>query len=57
MKKSISETTNEMEIEFYKWFNPDNPREIPPTKFEGLLEGFIAGWKVHKRIEDNNNEY
>lgn len=51
---SINEATNSVELEFYKWFNSkenlDKGPWIPPsTKFEALLEGFVAGWEANEK--------
>lgn len=53
---SISETTNEVELEFYKWLKlePWNglkplPKANPQVEFEALMVAFVAGWEAAKK--------
>lgn len=45
-----SETTNALEIEFYKWFaRPDSPVNLDVLSLANtkvLLKGFKAGWQA-----------
>ncbi len=53
---SISETTNEVEVEFYKWLKLEPykgleplPKANPQIEFEALMVAFAAGWDAHKK--------